>query len=175
MRGKVNPDFRRIADTRITPAHAGKSSTPSGIPRPGKDHPRACGEKFLLQVVFPVQAGSPPRMRGKVVHQGFQNLHPGITPAHAGKSLGCWRPRAVQRDHPRACGEKQHSLTGTGRIAGSPPRMRGKGTGCRALWVLLGITPAHAGKRACLGLVLGADKDHPRACGEKYALAFQYF
>ena len=33
---------------------------------------------------------------------------------------------------------------------------------------VLGITPAHAGKRLVHGLQITGGQDHPRACGEKW-------
>ena len=71
---------------RITPAHAGKSMAAD---------PEASRE-----------AGSPPRMRGKVGPNGGAYGHTGITPAHAGKSF--WAVQEKRREQ------------------GSPPRMRGK-------------------------------------------------
>ena len=51
-----------------------------------EDHPRVCGEKYGKQFTLSRQAGSPPRMRGKV--QRLLGLTPDgrITPACAGKS-----------------------------------------------------------------------------------------
>ena len=45
-----------------------------------------CGEKNNLRQAFAVQQGSPPRVRGKVVHRPGRRLRLGITPAYAGKS-----------------------------------------------------------------------------------------
>ena len=59
-----------------------------------------------------------------------------ITPAYAGKSSVDFDLWYSIRDHPRVCGEKQilmYALIGS---AGSPPRMRGKDIGRRALCVL---------------------------------------
>ena len=52
-----------------------------------RDHPRVCGEKFLLPLLFEASEGSPPRVRGKA--QGVDVMHAGygITPACAGKRL----------------------------------------------------------------------------------------
>ena len=50
---------------------------------------------------------------------------------------------------------------------GSPPHMRGKG---RCLWfckLVLGITPAYAGKRKICLWPWATTQDHPRICGEK--------
>ena len=70
----------------ITPAYAGKSTTPVQIARGMWDHPRLCGEKRIP----------------------FFNFcsHSGITPAYAGKSAGDQSGRRGNQDHPRLCGEK---------------------------------------------------------------------
>ena len=51
------------------------------------DHPRVCGEKFLVQTPTSFQTGSPPRMRGKVQHSSRRGALFRITPAYAGKIL----------------------------------------------------------------------------------------
>ena len=70
----------------ITPAHAGKSSTPQANVYGSGDHPRACGEKVNAMDDARLALGSPPRMRGKEALGRVRAFLPGITPAHAGKS-----------------------------------------------------------------------------------------
>ena len=91
--------------------------------------------------------GSPPHMRGKGNCQKTQNIPPGITPAHAGKSFARNALQTSCEDHPRTCGEKRFTLFLRHRFKGSPPHMRGKGTGILQNLYRVGITPAHAGKR----------------------------
>ena len=50
---------------------------------------------------------------------------------------------------------------------GSPPRMRGKGPGTLPGMVVIGITPAYAGKRCPRSDCVAIARDHPRVCGEK--------
>ena len=126
MRGKEGPDLGAAIDTRITPAHAGKSTSKLWFEPAGQDHPRACGEKvFFISLPLYVM-GSPPRMRGKVAQGGKDGAANGITPAHAGKRNAFTNSASLEQDHPRACGEK----TACGLLWllpwGSPPRMRGK-------------------------------------------------
>ena len=87
MRGKVQQGFRRFKHVRITPAYAGKRSSPMFASFPKRDHPRLCGEKLLRENGSVYEIGSPPPMRGKVQTSLFVNLRWGITPAYAGKSL----------------------------------------------------------------------------------------
>ena len=86
MRGKVAIFFHCLLWIRITPAHAGKRR--ANAPRVffKKDHPRACGEKFLHCIPQYLLSGSPPRMRGKVAFLFTRFKYRRITPAHAGKS-----------------------------------------------------------------------------------------
>ena len=126
MRGKPFPFLRVRASSRITPADAGKTCAWKPIRLVSPDHPRGCGENVDTGVEKLEIAGSPPRMRGKPNIAHLTRLIHGITPADAGKT-GFLVVRAKQaEDHPRGCGENQKRLFKTGRIYGSPPRMRGK-------------------------------------------------
>ena len=150
-----------------SPACAGKSLRQACGSAPSKDHPRVCGEKCVSRVPRSFSVGSPPRVRGKVDIE-HRKPHPhGITPACAGKSMadsrGCRRPR----DHPRVCGEKLISNTGSRIPMGSPPRVRGKVWRTVAAAGDPGITPACAGKRGRGRAARERRGDHPRVCGEK--------
>ena len=91
----------------------------------------------------------------------------GITPAYAGKSFsGCFQIISVQ-DHPRLCGEKQHSCQPAEFDTGSPPPMRGKGKLQMTINLGIRITPAYAGKSRRRSLRCRPLRDHPRLCGEK--------
>ena len=106
-------------------------------------------------------------MRGKATCICIIRSKNGITPAHAGKSMGVQRNECRCKDHPRACGEKINNQIEPAYEKGSPPRMRGKAAEYGLRWKIQGITPAHAGKSASYPAVLDESKDHPRACGEK--------
>ena len=90
----------------ITPAHAGKRPLSSACICRDWDHPRTCGEKRLMLLVFRAVTGSPPHMRGKGGQTMAKRTGLGITPAHAGKSYRSAFPGTMFRDHPRTCGEK---------------------------------------------------------------------
>ena len=131
------------------------------------DHPRVCGEKLSRLVYALSSQGSPPRMRGKVQPLGERGSQAGITPACAGKREFRSSPRWCPRDHPRVCGEKKTVNPKTDKRVGSPPRMRGKACLTLIIRLLLGITPAHAGKSLPAVLKCPPTRDHPRVCGEK--------
>ena len=85
VRGKVVDHTRAGKHLGITPACAGKRMTafPQGALL--RDHPRVCGEKFYGMTYAQRDAGSPPRVRGKVFLWLFVIGPAGITPACAGK------------------------------------------------------------------------------------------
>ena len=106
-------------------------------------------------------------MRGKGQVCSNVSGYVGITPACAGKSGKSVTLEAIQKDHPRMCGEKRDwLLNGTGEM-GSPPHVRGKGAHAQNQSEDGGITPACAGKRVYKALAFQDYKDHPRMCGEK--------
>ena len=147
MRGKESQLITRHKREGITPAHAGKSFLSDGATARCRDHPRACGEKALYDSYAMFDAGSPPRMRGKVIAAMLIGGGVGITPAHAGKRYKRNVIAQFARDHPRACGEKITVYALPVPHRGSPPRMRGKVWGIPSIFAISGITPAHAGKR----------------------------
>ena len=167
MRGKAAKSEDAAAIDRITPACAGKSTALQPPSHWFRDHPRMCGEKKV--VVFPdfPGQGSPPRMRGKARSADSGNLGVGITPAHAGKRDKTAIFEEWCRDHPRVCGEKGEKGGRSHEQQGSPPHVRGKAGLSHGCLVLVGITPAYAGKRVAVRSDLGTIRDHPRVCGEK--------
>ena len=150
MRGKGIRAEMKLEDSRITPAHAGKSSEADGNRMAGKDHPRPCGEKAERVAWGFVMPGSPPPMRGKESPRHSAARSARITPAHAGKSIGVQAGKIVTWDHPRPCGEKPERCSRSSAMTGSPPPMRGKGKVGAPCAARVRITPAHAGKsRLC--------------------------
>ena len=65
------------------------------------------------------------------------------------------------------CGEKDSTATRDDFIQGSPPHVRGKGEQVQAIWDVIRITPACAGKSFGSYIKSSYFKDHPRMCGEK--------
>ena len=106
-------------------------------------------------------------MRGKVGSIAVFYIRCGITPACAGKSRSIAESVLAFRDHPRVCGEKRTSGSGSQRSEGSPPRVRGKETQTAIRVIAGGITPACAGKSFSAVRWQPSHGDHPRVCGEK--------
>ena len=90
-----------------------------------------------------------------------------ITPAWAGKSQGRRAGKRQAQDHPRVGGEKCEPVSWATGPAGSPPRGRGKAAGASVGRLVVGITPAWAGKRYTSTVSMVACWDHPRVGGEK--------
>ena len=110
------------------------------------DHPRLCGEKSTKMMILVYSRGSPPPMRGKEFTGDKNKIRHRITPAYAGKRGRHDTARCCDWDHPRLCGEKLcHGVCGRVKL-GSPPPMRGKGSGRTSRRGHLRITPAYAGK-----------------------------
>ena len=167
VRGKDAHWFDQARESRITPAHAGKSTAEQGGRPANRDHPRACGEKPSCVGVISTCTGSPPHMRGKAMINTDELDKERITPAHAGKSCPMQSRCRSGWDHPRACGEKPPGRVVQGFPPGSPPRMRRKAEDSIANITRQGITPAHAGKSTSSLLGMEISGDHPRTCGEK--------
>ena len=85
-------------------------------------------------------------------------------------SPGTTRPRP--RAHPRSRGENCARASDEFHATGSSPLTRGKRLGRRALLLLFGLIPAHAGK-TCRGRSVGSrSRAHPRSRGENLAGSF---
>ena len=141
---------------------------PAGTRRGTRDHPRACGENFLTTGEEKQKEGSPPRVRGKRLHQHDGSGRGGITPARAGKTRPCRNRGCNRGDHPRACGENHIGTVAQGQAEGSPPRVRGKPVAAINIATSEGITPARAGKTYAFFCSTARSSDHPRACGENF-------
>ena len=85
MREKGRVDHAGCQNIGITPAYAGKSLSTFGGSAVSGDHPRVCGEKFIVDVLPKIDTGSPPRMRGKGSFVLLLGELIRITPACAGK------------------------------------------------------------------------------------------
>ena len=129
----------------IIPAHAGNTAAAIIQHCASKDHPRACGEHWMVRALTCSFAGSSPRMRGTLHELFISRLEVGIIPAHAGNTCKKRRRHTTVGDHPRACGEHSAKVNHISLLTGSSPRMRGTRSRCRPCTPSTGIIPAHAG------------------------------
>ncbi len=75
VRGKVPTGAFEKESLRITPACAGKRGLAYFVSPFPQDHPRVCGEKYLPCFTVVSMAGSPPRVRGKVLVFLLSTVH----------------------------------------------------------------------------------------------------
>ncbi len=165
VRGKLLRVVEYRVWFRIIPARAGQTILQHEIAGLKTDHPRACGANFELATSADANAGSSPRVRGKLLHLVAQLVDLRIIPARAGQTR---RRRTAPRprpDHPRACGANGGIRVRLHHPPGSSPRVRGK----RGRGADVGrhprIIPARAGQTSMCQCVRVAQADHPRACG----------
>ena len=166
-RGKASSSGMLSCFIGITPAYAGKSLPANSLYAGRRDHPRLRGEKMRLIKKIRHIIGSPPLTRGKGLCLGSLQLHLGITPAYAGKSLHLQSIEKKDKDHPRLRGEKPKNVRIRSKHRGSPPLTRGKGQQAAAALTNQRITPAYAGKSLSRAKKTKSTEDHPRLRGEK--------
>ena len=86
MRGKPDTPAEETETDRITPAGAGKTNRAYQQAQQMGDHPRRCGENYIINFQFFGNIGSPPQVRGKQrKYDGISRILR-ITPAGAGKT-----------------------------------------------------------------------------------------
>ena len=125
MRGILAYSLITRNSERISPAHAGNTIVFHGQLSLSEDQPRTCGEygealdctdegegsaphmRGILNVMGPVLmwSGSAPHMRGILTGRSAMSVAVGISPAHAGNTLGWLYCRDSEVDQPRTCGE----------------------------------------------------------------------
>ena len=150
---------------RITPACAGitLSSPPPSVL--GEDHPRVCGNYWLIFDRIECFWGSPPRVRELLQFNANEVPPRGITPACAGITVADGPLPGWQQDHPRVCGNYFCVWDKGDFRAGSPPRVRELRVSYGSNGVTLRITPACAGITLASTTMLRWYRDHPRVCG----------
>ena len=132
----------------ITPAWAGKRAREAVVTVEARDYPRVGGEEDAVRVVRAVQAGLPPRGRGRDPLPRHPRVAPRITPAWAGKSTPGYHQKGWCQDYPRVGGEEFVLFRFGLMLLGLPPRGRGRAKVHDYFTSALRITPAWAGKSA---------------------------
>ena len=91
-----------------------------------KDHPHACGDKYLSLSHFLILSGSSPRVwgQGSIILLGLSLI--GIIPTRVGTSTAPLLPTVVRKDHPHACGDKSPLERCYSCARGSSPRVWGQ-------------------------------------------------
>ena len=165
-RGKPLVKGRAIEETRLIPAHAGK--TPQvGSDRPfTRAHPRSRGENRARPLVGARSRGSSPLTRGKRAPARRHRVPGGLIPAHAGKTGGDERVHGFGPAHPRSRGENLKGVGHSMGASGSSPLTRGKRLIILFLSFFQRLIPAHAGKTSAVWVVIFGLPAHPRSRGE---------
>ena len=146
VRGKpIEQQFLR-ARVGLIPARAGKTPSTTSPKKARPAHPRACGENIKTTAPPAIEAGSSPRVRGKLPARSVHVPAPGLIPARAGKTSGGWSSPCAWSAHPRACGENSPHYFHKAPAAGSSPRVRGKQQGLQGALHRARLIPARAGK-----------------------------
>ena len=125
-RGKLPPRSARGRRRGLIPAHAGKTCFRRSVWRRGPAHPRSRGENDQGAPDHVWPAGSSPLTRGKLHARDQGPCHPGLIPAHAGKTPRRPPTRPPPAAHPRSRGENRRSRPSHLRRRGSSPLTRGK-------------------------------------------------
>ena len=113
-------------DSRLIPAHAGKTSCRRGLGRTRSAHPRSRGENRFRRSRASGPAGSSPLTRGKHVDRPNPPEIARLIPAHAGKTSRLGGASTQHKAHPRSRGENGSGGDGDGAECGSSPLTRGK-------------------------------------------------
>ena len=166
MRGTRQRRLEEAELNGIIPAYAGNTQLHVDQCQRAWDHPRVCGEHAGIDATVQDAAGSSPRMRG--THRGIEEFskNHGIIPAYAGNTQSVGLYQALQRDHPRVCGEHIDDLAAERDTEGSSPRMRGTRHRDEGAGRSQGIIPAYAGNTCSPLRHPPRCRDHPRVCGE---------
>ena len=150
----------------LIPAHAGKTNARRRRAHRPRAHPRSRGENPSSRSPVSAHRGSSPLTRGKQFPLIFCAFRPGLIPAHAGKTPGCFWPAMNTTAHPRSRGENR-MIAGAGvLVLGSSPLTRGKQDDCGRGSLSTGLIPAHAGKTSGSRIAFPATRAHPRSRGE---------
>ena len=165
-RGKPWKSSETGENTRLIPAHAGKTTT--GISRSNEEtaHPRSRGENVSWFQSYLVPVGSSPLTRGKRVRQLPRAPGHGLIPAHAGKTTRSLPGVGARAAHPRSRGENDPDRHLCLLTTGSSPLTRGKRVTINIDADQAGLIPAHAGKTQSPRAVPPPQTAHPRSRGE---------
>ncbi len=125
-RGKPTSIQAVPRETRLIPAHAGKTGASIKEGLGSAAHPRSRGENAACLEDAPCVGGSSPLTRGKPGLRVVYLPGPRLIPAHAGKTAVAHMHAQVRQAHPRSRGENCLALEVGREFAGSSPLTRGK-------------------------------------------------
>ena len=165
-RGKRRSQCRCTDESRLIPAHAGKTDGASGERDRFPAHPRSRGENGSWVSRRRAVRGSSPLTRGKQLVIDYLNRPGGLIPAHAGKTSTRGNCPSATWAHPRSRGENSTGEYFGATSLGSSPLTRGKPIMAPEPAKVTGLIPAHAGKTGRLPRGRPRSWAHPRSRGE---------
>ena len=165
-RGKPRRGHRLAPQSRLIPAHAGKT-VPARRPwPPARAHPHSRGENDWRVPSARHSCGSSPLTRGKPPMVSESKFMMGLIPAHAGKTDASPMRWNRHEAHPRSRGENVGISLPEVVDWGSSPLTRGKHPSQQPLTGPRGLIPAHAGKTRRWARPRRWSRAHPRSRGE---------
>ena len=170
-RGAPKGTVTETRESRIIPAYAGSTPSPSISATPTPDHPRIRGEHSIPGAANRPFSGSSPHTRGARPGRRRRGQGARIIPAYAGSTVCSVLSPPAARDHPRIRGE--HDVAAPHRRArlGSSPHTRGARL-IASWWAFRsGIIPAYAGSTSSPRMRGAGVGDHPRIRGEHRLVA----
>ena len=125
VRGTSQQPNWKPESTGLIPAGAGNMTPSLRWARPGRAHPRRCGEhQEVVSEVTPLE-GSSPQVRGTSALYAEPRLRDGLIPAGAGNIHVSPAPQPRAEAHPRRCGEHLVAVDAVHGCSGSSPQVRG--------------------------------------------------
>ena len=113
MRGKPTHPHIGVVPIRNIPAYAGKTLGVGDRHKRLPEHPRVCGENIGSDRYPASNAGTSPRMRGKLCYRKILRRCARNIPAYAGKTRESLSNGKRVEEHPRVCGENVLPASGT--------------------------------------------------------------
>ncbi len=151
----------------IIPTRVGTRSPMLSVILCSRDHPHACGDKWLSKYGKNMDWGSSPRVWGQAYPTSLISPAAGIIPTRVGTRGISVTSRCICWDHPHACGDKAVLGIFTADAQGSSPRVWGQECEHTVVCLCLRIIPTRVGTSADKTLAPCHAGDHPHACGDK--------
>ena len=149
----------------ITSACAEQTRPATESARRGRDHLRVCGADPSLPIFSERDAGSPPRVRSRLLGVDLGARVAGITSACAEQTGGATELPICPRDHLRVCGADDTTDTPFSKVVGSPPRVRSRRRQQNRHDAGRRITSACAEQTSPRSPSGNPRRDHLRVCG----------
>ena len=167
MWGQAKSILHPICDGWIIPTRVGTRKSVNEVVSKVRDHPHACGDKWLSRFGKNMDWGSSPRVWGQALFISALDQSRRIIPTRVGTRSSQDTCRSSPEDHPHACGDKSFKIARLSDGVGSSPRVWGQERVQHRKYLSAGIIPTRVGTRPPLKRSRATFLDHPHACGDK--------